>query len=193
MPKQPIRTELLLRRKSQNVAERQAYSRRAQELLLATAEFCMATSVALYSPVAGEVLTDLLAAEARRLGKRLSYPRVRDGRLELVEVFSIEELHPGLFGVLEPVGSVTVTLGEIDLLVVPGVAFDRAGHRLGYGKGFYDRMLHAPEQVCKAGIAFDFQLLAALPTETHDVRMDILATESALLRWPCNDHYRTPL
>lgn len=184
MSKQPIRAELLLRRKSQDVTERQQRSQRAQERLLATAEFRLATSVVLYSPVGGEVLTDFLAEEARRLGKQLSYPRIRGEQLELVEVASPEQLRPGLFGILEPAGIKTVEVSEVDLLVVPGVAFDRAGHRIGYGKGYYDRLLHLPGQVCKAGIAFDFQLIAALPMEAHDIRMDILATESDLLRWP---------
>jgi 5-formyltetrahydrofolate cyclo-ligase len=184
MYKQPIRAEFLLRRRAQDPTERQQRSQRVQECLLATVEFRIATSIALYSPVRGEVLTGLLAEEGRRLGKRLIYPRIRDGRLELVEVAAHEQLCPGPFGILEPSGDITVAIREVDLLVVPGVAFDRAGYRIGYGKGFYDRLLHGSGQACKAGIAFDFQLIAALPMEEHDVRMDLLATESSLLRWP---------
>jgi 5-formyltetrahydrofolate cyclo-ligase len=184
MSKQPIRDELLLRRKSQDAVERQRRSRRIQEYLLATAEFSMAGTVALYSPVRGEVLTNLLAEDAHRLGKRLVFPRMRGRQLELVEVASREEFTPGLFSVPEPAGATVVAIREVDLLVVPGVVFDRAGHRIGYGKGFYDRLLHGADHVCKAGIAFDFQLVEALPVEAHDVRMDLLVTESNLLRWP---------
>jgi 5-formyltetrahydrofolate cyclo-ligase len=183
MSKQAIRDELLLRRRSQDAGERLQYSLRAQERLLASAEFCLARSVALYSPARGEVFTDLLMDEALRLGKHLLFPRMRDRQLELVEIESREELLPGPFGILEPSGGPPVAIGEVGLLVVPGVAFDRTGHRIGYGKGFYDRLLHGADHACKAGIAFDFQLLTELPAEGHDVRMDLLATESVLLRW----------
>jgi 5-formyltetrahydrofolate cyclo-ligase len=184
MSKQPIRNELLLQRKLQEAGERRRLSRRAQELLLATAEFSLAAAVALYRPVQGEVLTDLLAEEAHRLGKRLLFPRVHGRQLELVEMAAGEEFRPGPFGVPEPSGDRLVRADAVDLLVVPGVVFDRAGHRLGYGKGFYDRLLHGAGPGCKAGMAFAFQLVAELPVEGHDVRMDLLVTESELLRWP---------
>jgi 5-formyltetrahydrofolate cyclo-ligase len=188
MTKQAIRGEFLLRRTSQDAGERQRRSQRAQERLLATAEFFLAKSVALYSPARGEVLTDLLVDEVLRLGKNLFFPRVRDRQLELVEIVSRKELLPGPFGILEPSGGAPVVISAVDLLVVPGVVFDRTGHRIGYGKGFYDRLLHGASHACKAGIAFDFQLLKELPTEEHDVRMDLLATESVLLRWSDMDH-----
>lgn len=187
MSKQPIRDELLLRRTSQVAAERQRLSQNIQQGLLATAEFSSAFCIVLYSPVRGEVLTDLLAEKAQQLGKRLIFPRMRGRQLDLVETASRDELLPGPFGILEPSGDHTVAIGEVDLLVVPGVVFDRAGHRIGYGKGFYDRLLHGAEHACKAGIAFDFQLVEALPVEAHDVRMDLLVTESTLLRWS-EDH-----
>jgi 5-formyltetrahydrofolate cyclo-ligase len=184
MFKQQIRDELLLRRTSQAADEQQRCSQIIQQCLLATAEFSSATSVVLYSPVRGEVLTDLLAESVRRFGKRLIFPRMRGRQLELVETASLAELVPGPFGILEPSGDRTVSVSEVDLLVVPGIVFDRAGHRIGYGKGFYDRLLQGQTSACKAGIAFDFQLVEALPAEAHDVRMDLLATESLLLRWP---------
>jgi 5-formyltetrahydrofolate cyclo-ligase len=178
MPKQSIRSRMLAMRKHLAAETCLSLSLQIQGRLLESREFQTAATVALYSPVLNEVFTEQVFHEALAGGKLVAYPRVRGNELEFVQVLDPSDLRQGTFGVLEPVGMRIVSPESIDLAVVPGVAFDRAGHRLGYGKGFYDRGLHGSR--CPgflAGLCFEQQLVDRLPAEEHDVRMDILFTE----------------
>lgn len=95
------------------------------------------------------------------------------------------ELTPGKFGIPEPANPVWARPDELDLILVPGVAFDRSGNRLGRGGGFYDRLLPL-YRAARVAIGFDFQTVNALPTEPHDCRMDFLITESEFLEFAMN-------
>ncbi len=184
MPKKSIRDRMLAQRKHLAAETCFALSLHIQQNLLAAPEFEAARSVALYSPVYNEVFTEEVFRAARLAGKRVAYPRVQGASLEFVEVSDLGELEPGAFGVLEPAGGATVGVNELDLLVVPGVAFDADGFRLGYGKGFYDRVLHGcPERGILVGLCFQFQLTPSLPAESHDIGMDMLITEEHVFRF----------
>ncbi len=125
-----------------------------------------------------------VARQALQSGKCLVYPRVNQAELEFVEVLDIAELRSGHFGVLEPQGSALVPAREIDVMVVPGVAFDLAGHRIGYGRGFYDRALAtSPQRGIKVGFAYDFQVVSSLPIAGHDQPLSMLMTESRTLQF----------
>jgi 5-formyltetrahydrofolate cyclo-ligase len=182
MPKRSIRDELLARRRHLAAETCLGRSLEAQQNLLLTPEFVAATVVGLYSPVRNEVFTEEIFTEARRCGKTVTYPRVRGTLLDFVEVRERQELEPGAYGILEPGGVRVVPLAALELIVVPGVAFDLAGHRLGYGKGFYDRFLHERKGHL-VGLCFDFQLVEKLPAEVHDVRMNMVVTEERTLRF----------
>ena len=82
------------------------------------------------------------------------------------------------FGIGEPTGPEWTDLGAVELIVVPGVAFDSEGNRMGRGRGFYDRLLKSTPRAAKVGVAYDFQMLDHIATEPHDVRMDRVITES---------------
>ncbi len=178
MPKRSIRSDLLARRKHLAAETCLSLSLQIQRYLLQTLEFQSAAVVALYSPVLNEVFTEEILREALAVGKQVLYPRVRGCELEFVRVAAAHELVPGSFGVLEPTGSDTLTSGQLDMVVVPGVGFDRRGGRLGYGKGYYDRGLSVSGRPgCLVGLCFELQLLETLPAESHDVKMDVLITE----------------
>jgi len=178
MPKTLLRQSLLRQRRQLPVMASESRGRRAQQRLLQLPLFTQAHSVALYSPIRNEVPTQLLFLACRRRGKRVFYPRVEGATLQLVEVTSMAELSQGAFGVLEPTAPTGVALRQIELLVIPGVAFDRRGHRLGYGKGYYDRLLHEDGfQGVRVGLCFDFQVVDELPVQPHDVPMDWIVTE----------------
>jgi 5-formyltetrahydrofolate cyclo-ligase len=81
------------------------------------------------------------------------------------------------FGIGEPTGPIWTDLDAIQIIIVPGVAFDRSGNRMGRGRGFYDRMLKSTMGALKIGIAYDFQMLDEIPVEPHDVKMDRIITE----------------
>ncbi len=109
---------------------------------------------------------------------------MRDAELEFVRVDSRADLAHGAFGVMEPSGRDLVAPAQLDLVVVPGVAFDRSGYRLGYGKGFYDRALHdTTAKTVHVGLSYEFQLVGALPAEKHDIGMDLIVTEEHILRF----------
>ncbi len=136
--------------------------------------------IALYASFGGELPTQPIFEAARESGKRVSFPRVceEDPRLEFAEAERWEGLRPGRFGVLEPPASFAATPLEPGTLVfVPGVAFDVQGHRLGMGKGYYDRSFAAPTRVRLIGLAFEFQMVEAVPCGPNDRGMDAVVTE----------------
>lgn len=185
MEKHATRQQLLLRRKQLDEASCFDMSLRIQHRLLAFESFSRAETLALYSPVNNEVRTDRLLTVALSQRKKICFPRVSGEALQFVSINSVDDFLPGYFGVAEPVGSDFLAVGEIDLLIVPGVAFARDGFRLGYGKGFYDRELsRMTEATVSVGLCYDFQLCDALPIEDHDQRLDFVVTETQLI--PCH-------
>ncbi len=185
MPKRPLREKLLAARRHCSAETCLHLSLLVQERFLAGATYRQAACIGLYSPVLNEVHTELVARRCLDEGKRLAYPRVKGGLIEFAEVAGLDELAPGAFGVAEPVGGRMVALSEVDVLVVPGVAFDGAGYRLGYGKGCYDRVLAGcPGALERVGFAYEFQVVAELPVDSHDCRLTQLVTEQRLLHFP---------
>jgi 5-formyltetrahydrofolate cyclo-ligase len=184
MPKRSIRAQFLSERRALKLEICIAKSAEIQHKFLLSEQFHCADCLALYSTIHNEVLTEVVARQALKAGKTLVYPRVKNDDLEFVEVLDLTELVPGTFGVLESQGNRLVPVEELDLVVVPGVAFDLAGHRLGYGRGFYDRALLACRSDCtKVGFAYDSQLLAALPSAKHDQKLSMLMTEQRTLNF----------
>ena len=185
MQKHLTRQQLLLRRKQLEETACLDLSLRIQQRLLAAECFSRAEILALYSPINNEVRTEQLLAVARSQGKQVCYPRVIGDSLQFVVIRSLTELQTGAFGVAEPTGDCLLESRQIDLLVVPGVAFDRDGFRLGYGKGFYDRELsRMTRSTVSVGLCYDFQLCDSLPVEEHDQQLDYVATETQLI--PCH-------
>lgn len=184
MPKHALRRMLLDRRRKLAAPERAAASRLIQEAFLAIPEFAEARVVAVYAPIHGEVETALVMEQALALGKELLYPTVCGNNLEFRGVKGAADLRPGAYGIPEPAAECpAVAPAMVDLIVIPGVAFDQAGRRIGYGKGFYDRALHPLEGSGKlVGFCFDFQLVEEIAGEPHDVRLDMVITERRLVR-----------
>ena len=149
-------------------------------------EFDRARTIALYRAMPGEVLTDEIFEAARRRGMAALYPKVEgDGVLSFRDIDRLDQMKPGAWEILEPPPTAPVRpLSETDLVIVPGVAFDRRGRRLGQGGGYYDKMLHQmrPASV-RMGIAYELQVVDEIPHEPHDEMMDCLATESGILRF----------
>jgi len=156
----------------------------AQRMLLDSAEFAAAHTVALYSPIRNEVETDELFRVALALGKKVLFPAVAGQSLVFRVVQCHADLERGSFGILEPKESCrSVDPGEAAMIVVPGVAFDVHGRRIGYGKGFYDKTLHRLEGCGSlVGICYQFQLLEEIVAEPHDVLMDTIVTEQRWVR-----------
>lgn len=146
-----------------------------------TDEFRAASSIALYHALPGEVQTaDFIEKWHRK--KQLLLPVVEGNDLRLLVYTGPEAVQKGAFGILEPIGSKSrPEEKEIDLIIVPGVAFDRQKNRMGRGKGYYDRLL-ASLSIPRIGLCFDFQLFDEIPTEPFDKKMDMLITEKEVIR-----------
>ena len=161
-----------------------ARSSAATERALALPELQGARVLVGFSAIHKELDPAALLAAARAQGKRVGLPRVVGELLELHEVSAPEELVEGTFGVLEPPASAPrIEPTEVDLVLVPALAFDARGHRIGYGRGFYDRLLPQLTRAFRVGLAYDFQLLAELPDDPHDVPMQCVVTDKRSLRF----------
>jgi 5-formyltetrahydrofolate cyclo-ligase len=134
-----------------------------------------------YAPLGGELDVTPVAATATRDGKAVYYPRVGAAGLEFVRA-ETGALRPGRFGVLEPTEGVALEPGtEPTLFVVPGVAFDLRGVRLGRGGGHYDRALAAHPAPARLGIAYEFQIVPRLPQAAWDAPMSGVVTDARLI------------
>lgn len=137
--------------------------------------------LALYAAVRGELPLGALAELAEARGLLQLWPRVVADRLEFVEA-TAGELSAGAFGVPEPpLGRAPVSLAAGDWVVVPGVAFDRAGRRLGRGGGFYDRALASLVAPVRVGVGYDFQCIDEVPAGPHDQPMSWVVTERRVI------------
>src|SRR5690606_34064686 len=147
-----------------------------------------AQTVMFYIDVRAEVRTRQALPDALASGKRIIVPWCNaHGELELFRLEAMDELEVGMYKILEPKAELRelkekqVAPHELDLILVPGVAFDRTGGRTGHGKGYYDKLLqHARPDAPLVALAFECQLFPEIPTHAHDVYMDKIITEKQI-------------
>ena len=186
MDKAEVRRMMRERKRAVPPDEKMRRSRVIQQRLELTPEFAAAHVVLLYWSMADEVQTHELVERWYR-EKTVLLPCVQGDDLVLRQYTGPECMVSGeQFGIGEPAGSDRVgaagsddwtDLGAVQLIAVPGVAFDSEGNRMGRGRGFYDRLLKSTPAAVKIGLAYDFQMLDHIPTEPHDVRMDRVLTD----------------
>ena len=179
--KAPLRRELLARRDA--LPGREERSRAIQRQVLALPEYRRARRLLLYLSQGSEVDTWPLLDRALAQGRAVYAPRCLDGQgnMAFYRVFSREDLAPGRFGLWEPLQERCPLLTEWEgaLCLLPGIAFDREGFRLGYGKGYYDRFLSSYQGV-KIGICYHKCIAYHLPKGRYDVPVDFLVTEKSI-------------
>lgn len=185
--KSTLRNAMLARRHLLTAAEQESYGRVIQNTFLELDAYARASSIALYLPVNGEVPTAEILDHALHAGKSIYLPVVDHHRIILRQYSQEDTLKPGRFGILEPsAGCLTADPQLIDVFVIPGVVFDLAGNRGGYGKGYYDRLLHfCGKDATLVGICYDFQLVEHMAVELHDVKMDMVITERRVFSSYC--------
>lgn len=187
MPKRSLRSQLLAQRRALDHDVWRASSHAAQLNLLSLDEYAQAECIALYAAAHSEIDTGLILMAAFRAGKRVLYPAVCGHQMVFRCVERIEALQKGTFGILEPCPTgLDHQADEADLIIVPGVAFDLTGHRIGYGKGFYDRFLRHPDCTAHlAGLCHDFQVTEVpIMADVHDIPMEIIVTDTRIIRIP---------
>ena len=146
-----------------------------------------ARTVMYYVDVRDEARTRQALPQAIQSDKRIVIPFCVDGELELFHLESMDELSEGAYRILEPkeelreIASKRIPVAELDLILVPGVAFDQRGGRTGHGKGYYDKLLqHAKPETPLVALAFDCQIFDEIPMQEHDIFMDMVVTESTV-------------
>lgn len=190
--KKAVRRDSLTRRGAMSATEVKEQSHRIQERVLELAEYKNAQRIGLYSPFKGEVQTELIFEDALSSGKEVFFPRVINSKAPLHMAFfrvkSERDLAAGTYGILEPAekretnqeSECEVLPKTLDLIIIPGIAFDEKCRRIGFGKGFYDRALEGVR--CEVvGLAFELQILEEIPTEPHDALLSLVVTERRVI------------
>jgi 5-formyltetrahydrofolate cyclo-ligase len=186
--KQAIREEAHARRNSQS--DKDSLSKTICAAFMALPDHAAAQTVMYYVDVRAEVRTRHSLPDALASGKRIVVPWCNAaGELELFHLQSMEELAVGMYKILEPkpelreIAAKRVRPEELDLVMVPGVAFDARGARMGHGKGYYDKLLqHARRDAPLVALAFECQMFPEIPVADHDVFMDYVITERTTYR-----------
>jgi len=157
------------------------------DTFMALPEYAAARTVMFYVDVRSEVRTRHSLPAALQTGKRIVVPYCVNNELELFHLTNMEELAIGMYKILEPrlelrsLPGKHVEVRDLDLIMVPGVAFDRSGARMGHGFGYYDKLLqHARPDTPLIALAFECQLFPQVPTQAHDIFMDKIITEKTI-------------
>ncbi|HAI22074.1 MAG TPA: 5-formyltetrahydrofolate cyclo-ligase [Clostridiales bacterium UBA8153] len=180
-----LRQRVLQLREAVPAALHRQWSDAITGCVLAHPGYLPAGTVMAYAAFRREVDTAGIILASRAAAKRVVLPRCAPGEKSL-ELYAVEEagqLAPGAYGILEPVPARCrrVPAGEVELVCVPGVAFTREGGRLGYGGGYYDRFLTSlPAGAISLGLAFELQLVDAVPLAGHDHRVTFVVTEAGV-------------
>ena len=185
--KSQLRSRALAQRDALDIDRIEIGAQAILERVLGLAEYQQAAVIHTYvSSKENEVDTRELIHISLEQDKRVVVPVVEQGEetMRHAVLGEMEELVNGPMGLVQPDPRMAVWLDDVDaieLVVVPGIAFDRRGHRIGFGSGFYDRFL-ATVSCAKVGLCYDALVLDEIPDEAHDVAMDIVVAESAVYR-----------
>jgi len=186
--KQELRRTVLERRDALTPDERAAKSALIADRLRSLIEYRAAETIMFYVEFRSEVMTRPMIDAALRVGKKVLVPKVDKSRqrLRLFELYEPHrELIPGYMGIPEPDPYLAreAEIEEVEMVVAPGVAFDTAGWRLGYGGGYYDRLaVKLMPMTPLVGLAFEAQIVDEIPREKHDRPMKVVVTEERVIR-----------
>jgi len=179
--KNQLRDNILEKRNSLPKEEVTSKSRSIEEKLFGLDSYKKSRTVMLFVSFGNEVNThDMIKKSFGK--KNVVIPKVIQQEIEPSIVIDFDSLIPaGKFGILEPIDIMKIAYKNIDLILVPGIAFDSEGHRIGYGFGYYDKFLKKVPKAVKVGLAFDFQIVDRIPAEEHDVPVDFIITEKRII------------
>lgn len=184
--KKVLRQQAISKRDIINITDREVKNNLIKKRLFNMPEFKKARIVFFYASFGTEVETLTSIEASLRSGKRVALPVVdRDQKgLRVYEIKAMVDLDSGFMGIPEPkvLEGRAIELKDIDLIIIPGVGFDTAGNRLGYGVGYYDRLLsELKESVPIIALCFEEQILSEIPSEDHDIKVDKIITEKRVI------------
>ena len=172
MDKTELRRQIRARKRAMTEAEINEKSRRLGELFAASALYQAAETIYGYLPYNQEVRTVPMLEQALRDGKRVAVPKVVGDEMVFIYMDDLSKTEKGYAGIPEPVENGPVADDPRALVLMPGLAFDPQGHRIGYGGGFYDRFLASEPEHPTLALCYDFQMLPHLETESFDIPVD---------------------
>lgn len=179
MKKEDIRLSVKTQKALLSAQEKADAAAAAFAVLEKHAAFLMAQNILMYHSLPDELST-LDFIDKWHTRKRFFLPRVNGVNLDILP-YDQSTLRLGAFHIEEPQGDDTTDISQIEMVVVPAIAYDRRGNRVGRGKGYYDRLL-ATTKALKVGIAYDFQVVDDIDAEPHDVKVDIVITDKGIIR-----------
>lgn len=183
--KEKLRKIMMKKRNNLSKSEVLEKSNRIKKRLFEMSNFKKVHTVLFYISYDNEVYTHDMIKESLSNGKHVIVPLTdkKNRRLILSELNNWDELAPGAYNILEPKREHVheVAVDTVDLILVPGVAFDLYGHRIGHGMGYYDILLQNSKRALHVGLAFELQMVDKIPVEEHDVAVDIIVTEERII------------
>jgi 5-formyltetrahydrofolate cyclo-ligase len=176
--KRAMRARMVALREAIPAPDRERMSEAAAQRLFAVPALSSAMNVLAFAAFGSEIATAGVIRRLHAEGRRVLLPRLRDGEMAATEFPPGQELASGAFGIGEPFGDGEVGPEEIDAVIAPGLAFDRDGYRLGYGRGYFDRYLgKLREGAVTIGFAFHEQVIECIPRGPRDLPVDIVITD----------------
>ena len=172
MDKKLLRKEIREKKRAMTEAQIEEKSRRLGELFAASQLYCNAKTIYGYLPYNQEVRTVPMLLQAMADGKRVAVPKVYGAEMKFIYLDDLSAVETGYAGIPEPVADEPVADDETALVLMPGLAFDPRGHRIGYGGGFYDKFLAKEPNHPTLALCYDFQMLPELKTEEFDIPVD---------------------
>lgn len=174
MDKQSLRLEIRRRKRAMTAEEIQSASRALAEKFLETDAYRRAAVIYGYLPYNQEVRTVPILEQALRDGKRVAVPKVYGEEMRFIYIDDLTQVEKGYSGIPEPVADGPVANDPRALVLMPGLAFDPKGHRMGYGGGFYDKFLAAEPEHPTVALCYGFQMVPQVPAEEYDMPVDLV-------------------
>ena len=172
MDKQALRKEIRDKKRAMTEAEIVAASQRLAELFVASEAYRQAKTIYGYLPYNQEVRTVPMLQHALADGKRVAVPKCYGDEMRFIYLEDLSQVEKGYCGIPEPIADEPIAEDETALVLMPGLAFDPQGHRMGYGGGFYDKFLEKEPNHPTIALCYEFQMLEHLETEAHDIPVD---------------------
>ena len=172
MDKKALRAEIRAKKRAMTAQEIEEKSAALAKAFYETAEYKNAKTIYGYLPYNQEVRTTQMLARALADGKQVAVPKVYGDEMKFILLSDLGQVAKGYAGIPEPIADGPVAADPTALVLMPGLAFDPEGHRLGYGGGFYDKFLAAEPDHPTLALCYDFQMLPHLDTESYDIPVD---------------------
>lgn len=174
MDKRVLRSQIKEKKRQMTTQQIQAASDRLGEMLVKTPAYQQAKTLYGYLPYNQEVRTTAMLARALKEGKRVAVPKVFGDEMKFIYITDLTGIEKGYCGIPEPIANEPVADDPTALVLMPGLAFTKAGDRMGYGGGFYDKFLTQEPNHPTVALCYDFQIVAQLPTQEHDIPVDLV-------------------